>query len=61
MYEIVTPEFVVVVFDEFNKRDQQTPRMWSVDDQSFQQNPTKENNKRVKLKKKSLLWMTHQL
>ncbi len=33
----MTPELEVGVFDELNEGDQQTPRVWPVDDQSLQQ------------------------
>ena len=36
MHKIVVPELIVVVFDKLNECDEQTPRMRSVYDKSFQ-------------------------
>lgn len=33
----MTPKAVVWVLDQLNKRDEQTPRMWSIDNQTLQQ------------------------
>lgn len=36
------PELEGRVFDELDESDQETPRMWAVDDQSLQQNPAQD-------------------
>lgn len=33
--ELMAPEVVVAILDQFNEGNQKTPRMWAIDDQSF--------------------------
>lgn len=40
MHKFVIPEFESRIFDQLNKGDEKTPRMWSVHNQSLQQDPT---------------------
>lgn len=37
MHKLVMPELELRVLDKFNECDEKTPRMWSVDDEAFQQ------------------------
>lgn len=39
MNKLMVPELVRVISDQFNERDQQTPWMWSIDNQSFKEDP----------------------
>lgn len=36
MYKLVAPELEVGVLDKFNERNQKTPWMWTIHNQSFQ-------------------------
>lgn len=40
MHKFVIPEFESRIFDQLNKGDEKTPRMWSVHNQSLQQDPS---------------------
>lgn len=39
MNKLMWPEFVDGVFDEFDERDEQSPGVWSVDDESLEEHP----------------------
>ena len=39
MNKFMGPELIHRVFDEFNEGNQQTPRMWSVNNESLEENP----------------------
>lgn len=39
MYKLVRPELISRILDQFDESDEQTPRVWSVNNQSFEKNP----------------------
>jgi hypothetical protein len=39
MYKLMIPEFVSWILDKLNERNEKTPRMRPVNNQSFKQNP----------------------
>ena len=44
--ELMVPEVVLVVLDQFNERNEQTPRMRPVDDQALQKNSEKRKERK---------------
>lgn len=38
VYKLVSPKLILVVLDEFNKRDEKTPRMRTINNKPFQKN-----------------------
>ena len=41
MDKLMIPEFVSWILDKLNERNQKSPRMWPIDNQSLQQHPEK--------------------
>jgi hypothetical protein len=39
MHKVVVPKLELWIPDKFNERDEQSPRMGSIDNQPFEQNP----------------------